>query len=257
MMSSQLNSDFVRKLIAHASLPEAIEQAHYLLKDSPCHESVTLSNLRLKNLNEKKGKGLIDSEEEECVKNEIRLTLLGALSSFDYFEKEIAHSIEGMKRTQKESLQLLLKHLKRSAEIHNTQKSLARWLIVRIKERLNMVEWVDLEDFFTQYYHEFNEEELTHHTQIRAYTQGILHDSNSSALKLLKSHGDTYQWDKHIPLLHELETHLLIWTTKYETGFLKDEKVCLVYTARKEKAGFPKGVENNISLYLDQLEENH
>ncbi|MEM6628099.1 MAG: hypothetical protein AAF694_00425 [Bacteroidota bacterium] len=252
MITPSTPSDLIRSYLANGQTEEALKEALALLKDSSVYETIILAAGKFKQLMSDISQSLIGPEEQNVTRNQITSSLLGALSAWD-LSQELGKTAEDLKRTEKEHLRQLLKHLKRSYDVHRAQLSLGFWLMSRVKARMKVGSRIDIDDFFFSFYDHFTEEEARIHREIRAYTGGILYVSNTRALDILQKQSHIYEWGVSIPLIEELENHLLFWKTKFEVTFEEDPKVCLVYTTRKEKMGFPKGVEKHILAYLDGL----
>jgi hypothetical protein len=50
--------------------------------------------------------------------------------------------------------------------------------------------------------------------------------------------------------LTELKNHLIVWKAKYDSVFLDDESMSLLYVGVKEKVPFPVGIEEDIKTLM-------
>lgn len=147
---------------------------------------------------------------------------------------------------QKEGLRQLLEYLRASyigfqAQAHNRNQ-----LFEKMKRRLNIKENFQYEDFFSHYYDDMNRWEKRQHGIIRKYTD-IMKINNERSLETIK------KWPSlkdAIPLIEGLKDHLVLWLDKYHHIFLDDQTMCLVYVGITEKKPFPRGIENEIEVYL-------
>jgi len=82
---------------------------------------------------------------------------------------------------------------------------------------------------------------------IRGYTQNIIRENHFKTLALLQKHPCLKE---KVPRLEELEAHLMLWKSKYESIFEPDESISLVYLAIEEGVQFPRGIEHDIKKYI-------
>ncbi len=104
--------------------------------------------------------------------------------------------------------------------------------------------------FFKQHEH-MNAEELFVFSQIRAYTQGPLLESNQLILDLINSNKTVID---QVPLMDELRNHLIIWLNKYHKIFKDNKKMCLLYVGVEDGAPYPSAVDQQV---IDWLEQNN
>ena len=100
--------------------------------------------------------------------------------------------------------------------------------------------------FFATHFDDMNTFEKRLHKVIRKYTEYIK-ANNEEALKIVRK---LKHLDKKIPGFPKLRRHLDFWLHKYDTLFMNDPAMCLVYTGVGEKIPFPKGVETEVKDYL-------
>lgn len=80
-----------------------------------------------------------------------------------------------------------------------------------IKSRLSTADRLQYENFFFRYYGKLNEEEKFQFDQIRAMTEGPLHDGNQRILNIMESSSQVLE---EIPALLLLRQHLVFWLNK-------------------------------------------
>ncbi len=97
-----------------------------------------------------------------------------------------------------------------------------------------------------------NDREQRYHKIIRGYTQNIMKENNYEVLRLIKENPDLKE---KIPRLKDLEIHLILWTSKYESIFEPDESISLVYIGVEENVRFPSGIEHDLRKYLAKIKK--
>lgn len=184
---------------------------------------------------------------ETCQKeHDTSSVLLEAITLFYKQEMEPAETAIQSGTGETELLIQLLEYLEASyvgfkAQIHNRDE-----LYRRVKSRLTITEQMSHEDFFATHFDDMNAFEKRLHKVIRKYTEYIK-ANNEEALKIVSK---LKHLDKKIPGFPKLRRHLDFWLHKYDTLFMNDPAMCLVYTGVGEKIPFPKGVETEVKDYL-------
>jgi hypothetical protein len=120
-------------------------------------------------------------------------------------------------------------------------------LVAMMRRRLKIAHRYQYEEFFNRYYSEMDDEERHLHSTIRAYTANVLSEYNQRALEIIRNNP---RLDEHIPSLHELRRHLIVWISKYQGVFHVSPQMCLVYVGVEERVPFPKGIERELYSYL-------
>ena len=185
---------------------------------------------------------------ETCQKEHLTSSvLLEAINNFYKQEMDVLEPAEVKKLNEKELLTQLLETLDASytgfkAQIHNRNE-----LYDRVRTRLKIEEQLQYEDFFATHFEDMNAYEKRLHKVIRNYTEYI--KANNEQSKQIAA--QLKHLDKKIPKLPMLRRHLDFWLHKYETLFVPDPAMCLVYTGVGDKLPFPRGVEIEIQNYLD------
>jgi len=147
---------------------------------------------------------------------------------------------------QKEALEKLLEILRASYNGFQAQAHNRNQLYEKMRQRLNIKENLQYEDFFSHFYHDMNRWEKRQHGIIRKYTD-IMKINNERSLETIN------KWPslkESIPRIEGLKDHLVLWLDKYHHIFLGDQTMCLVYVGVTEKKPFPSGIENEIEAYL-------
>ena len=186
---------------------------------------------------------------ETCQKEHVTSTvLLEAVNSFYKQEMEIAETSMPEPANEKARLLQLLDNLEASyigfkAQIYNRNE-----LYERVRHRLKVEEPIQYEEFFATYFDDMNRYEKRLHKVIRNHTDYIKANNEKSKdiVTQLK------HLDRQIPNFNNLRRHLDLWLHKYDTLFVHDPAMSLLYTGVKEKMPFPKGVETEIKNYLDK-----
>jgi hypothetical protein len=186
---------------------------------------------------------------ETCQKEHVTSTvLLEAVNNFYKQEMEVTEISMPAPTNEKELLLQLLENLEASyigfkAQIYNRNE-----LYERVRNRLKVEEQVQYEEFFATYFDDMNRYEKRRHKVIRNHTDYIKANNEKSRdiVNQLK------HLDRQIPKFNYLRRHLDLWLHKYDTLFVQDPAMCLLYTGVKENMPFPKGVETEIKDYLDK-----
>lgn len=186
---------------------------------------------------------------ETCQKeHDTSSVLLEAINLFYKQEMELTESVHPEEADEKELLHQLLESMEAShvgfkAQIYNRNE-----LYLRVRTRLKVEEGIPYEDFFATHFDQMNTFEKRLHKVIRNYTEYIKANNEQSRQIVVR----LKHLDKKIPELPRLRRHLDFWLHKYETLFVSDPAMCLVYTGVGEKLPFPKKVEEQVREYLEK-----
>lgn len=120
-------------------------------------------------------------------------------------------------------------------------------LVAMIRDRLEINDDLEYENFFFRHYGKLNDEERFQFDQIRAMTEGPLHDGNENMLSVLESHPQVFE---EIGALTALRQHLVFWLNKYDRVFSKRPEMCLLYTGVEDQVPFPEGVDRQVTQWL-------
>ncbi|MDQ3016952.1 MAG: hypothetical protein M3R25_09590 [Bacteroidota bacterium] len=186
---------------------------------------------------------------ETCQKEHNTSTvLLEAVNQFYEQEMESADAVHQAAPNENELLSQLLEYLEAALIGFNAQLYNRNDLYERIRNRLKIEESMPYETFFAAHYQDMNKYERQLHKAIRNHTEYI----KANHEKSLKIISQLKLLEKKIPKLTALRRHLDLWLHKFQTLFLPDPAMCILYTGVVEKYPFPKGVEDEIRKYLNQ-----
>jgi len=124
-------------------------------------------------------------------------------------------------------------------------------LVEKMKQRLDIQERMEYEVFFFHYYDRMNVIERFDFKQIRAITEGTLHNRNRNTLQILNDNPALLDAG---PALTDLRQHLVFWLNKFDKIFTKTEAMCLLYAGVEDGVPFPFGIEQQIRAWLEQKE---
>jgi hypothetical protein len=113
-------------------------------------------------------------------------------------------------------------------------------LVSMIEARLGIHIDLEYEHFFFRHFPSLTPEEKFEFDQIRSITEGLLYPENLKVVDAL------YEYPvliKELPLLSELQRHLVFWINKYERVFTQNPSMCLLYTGVEDGVPFPKGMD--------------
>lgn len=187
---------------------------------------------------------------ETCQKeHQTSSVLLEAINNFYRQEMEAAESSIPESADEKELLLQLLDYMEASyigfqAQLHNRNE-----LYKRVRARLKTEEDISHEMFYPTYFDEMTSFEKRLHKIIRNYTEYIRANNEQSRQIVSK----LKHLDKKIPQFSKLRRHLDFWLHKYETLFVHDPAMCLLYTGVEDKIPFPKGIETAVKEYIEKI----
>jgi hypothetical protein len=124
------------------------------------------------------------------------------------------------------------------------RRDLLRGMLIN---RLHADERLEFENLFFQYYSQMNDIEKFQFEQIRAMTEGPLHDGNEAILRILEGHPQLFE---EIPSLEVLRQHLVFWLNKYDRVFVKRPEMCLLYMGVEDGVPFPKYAHDDVDRWL-------
>jgi len=119
-------------------------------------------------------------------------------------------------------------------------------LVAAIRQRLT-AEHLQYEKFFQKYYPQLSDAERFVFDQIRAMTDGPLHDGNQRILTMIERQPAVLD---EIPSLVALRQHLVFWLNKYDKVFARRPDMCLLYTGVEDRVPFPDTIDRDISGWL-------
>lgn len=144
-------------------------------------------------------------------------------------------------------LRTLLDALEKTYSAFEVQAQLRNRLYRDMAMRLGEGFDLEYETFFSRFYDQMELSERRLHQQIRGLTRNPMAPYNNRVLEALQAHSGLKM---ALPRLSELEDHLLIWQSKFQSLFEIDSSVSLVYVGVEEGKPFPAGIEAEIAQYL-------
>jgi hypothetical protein len=122
-------------------------------------------------------------------------------------------------------------------------------LVAAITHRLGFQNDLEYEKFFIRFYTQLTTEERFEFDQIRALTEGPLVQGNKAILQILESHPELLD---ELPILVDLQQHLVFWLNKYDRVFVKTPGMCLLYTGVEDGVPFPATLDKAIASWLQK-----
>ncbi len=122
-------------------------------------------------------------------------------------------------------------------------------LVAMMEDRLKVKENLEYENFFFRYYGRLNDEERFQFEQMRAMTEGPVHDGNQKILSIIEGHPQVLE---EIPTLTPLRQHLVFWLNKYDKVFSKRPEMCVLYTGVEDEVPFPDGVDREVAQWMGE-----
>jgi TIR domain len=120
-------------------------------------------------------------------------------------------------------------------------------LVAMIGRRLE-VERLEYERFFQRYYPSLVDAERFVFDQVRAITEGPLHDGNQRILTLIEQQPEVLD---AVPGLVALRQHVVFWLNKYDKVFTRRPDMCLLYTGVEDGVPFPAAVDREVAAWLE------
>jgi hypothetical protein len=106
---------------------------------------------------------------------------------------------------------------------------------------------LEYEHFFFRYYSKLNSEEKFHFQQLRAMTEGALHEGNQAVLRIMETHPRVLD---EVPSLLSLRQHIVFWLNKYDKVFAQRPEMCVLYTGVEDGVPFPHQAEKDVERWL-------
>lgn len=127
------------------------------------------------------------------------------------------------------------------------QAGLRDALVARIEQRLGIVNDLEYERFFFRHHPDLTVEERFEFKQIRAITEGGLHDGNRKILDLIDADP---QLLSVIPEMSALRQHLVYWLNKFERVFKLNRAMCVLYTGVEDGVPFPATFDSSLDRWM-------
>lgn len=138
-------------------------------------------------------------------------------------------------------------HLEATLEAFRMQARRRNLLVGVMRDRLGITERLEYERFFNRYFDEMDAEELHEFRQIRALTEGTMHDGNRGILEILEAAPGLRD---ELPILAALRVHLIVWLNKYDKIFTTSERMAVLYVGVEDGVPFPRGVDGAVAHWL-------
>ena len=143
----------------------------------------------------------------------------------------------------------IMEHLEATHTAFMAQVHRRDGLVEAMRKRLKITEQLEYERLFFRYCERMDEEERFEFDQIRALTEGPLHDNNRSILDIIEKNPGIRD---EIPILAALRLHLIVWLNKYDRIFTKSEKMSVLYVGVEDGVPFPIGVDQAVAEWLNE-----
>ena len=241
----------IRVVISKGKLEKAIEVSWNNFENSEFEDDIIAIRARYNSLNNKVINGLLSTQDSSIEENRITNSLLKFLNKVEIGQAKKSLINVNQNLDNYELVNNLLGILDETYKGLYSQAEIRNRLYLNVKKRLSLDDPLEFEEFFSTYYSKMNEEELEYHNSIRDYTENILNTYNRKALELIIGN---QKLKEEIPMLNELERHLLVWLGKYEYLFKTTPSLSLIYTGVVERVPFPKGIELKLMTYLKKKE---
>lgn len=232
----------IDEAIIEGKLEHALDLLHEAAANEPDQEEVILLKARLNNYRKRLNRGTASQEHLDLELNQIRSSVLSLSRHL--------HAAEAGADSQDHSLELLEEINARIKATHNAylaQCNIRNLLMASLRERFEIEEVDHYYHVFAQYFDQMTDKEKRYHRTIRGYTQNVIRQNHEKSLGLLEKHS---YLKGLVPRLEDLEQHLIVWHSKYESLFLPDEKISLVYVGFEECVKFPTGLEHDLNKYI-------
>lgn len=120
-------------------------------------------------------------------------------------------------------------------------------LVAMLEKRLGFHNELEYEKFFLRHHAELDVAERFEFDQIRAMTEGPLHDANRTMLDVLEQQPGLLDT---LPAMTALRQHLVFWLNKYERVFKANPAMCLLYVGVEDGVPFPSGIDDAVETWL-------
>jgi hypothetical protein len=120
-------------------------------------------------------------------------------------------------------------------------------LIAVLEKRLGFRNEMEYEKFFLRHHAELDAVERFEFEQIRAITEGPLHEANRTMLDALEQQPSLLDT---LPGMIALRQHLVFWLNKYERVFKTNPAMCLLYVGVEDGVPFPSGIDDAVETWL-------
>lgn len=232
----------IDEAIIEGNLKQALELLAQSVDDEADREEIILLKSRLNNYQKRLNGGTASQEQLDLELNQIRSAILSL--------NRHLHAAEATAGKEDRSLELLEEIHHRIKATHNAylaQCNIRNLLMGSLRKRFDIKEVDHYYHVFAQYFDQMTDKEMRYHRMIRGYTQNVIRENHQKTYDLIRAHPSLKTL---VPRLEELERHLVVWLSKYESLFLPDESISLVYVGFEEGVKFPTGLEHDLNKYI-------
>ena len=146
-----------------------------------------------------------------------------------------------------DTLKRIARQLSNSHRAFEAQCRRRDGLVDALTARLGFESDLEYEQFFFRQFAALTEPERFEFDQIRALTEGPLAGANRSILEILEHNPALLD---EVPLLVDLQQHLVFWMNKYERVFVRTPAMCVLYTGVEDGVPFPGGLDRAVAERL-------
>lgn len=217
------------------------------VESNDVESEIILIKARIIELSKNRIRGVISEDFRNLELNKIRLAILDIISLIRKFQNSNSNG--------KKELVLVSELVNIIETTHSTWKAqtkLKEKLISLLIQRFNVKEFDTPYDLFSDYYSKMNKRELRIHHTIRGFTENIIFPNNLKAIKILKK--NTSLKKMHHDILY-LEQHLVLWKSKYDSIFIKNESICLIFVGIEEEMKFPPNLLSELKRIVKNRDE--
>lgn len=232
----------IYEAIGNNELVKALDLLNQATRDDGTRQEIVLLKRNLKEVASHERLGLEAAEGIRREKNRITVAIMGLMETVEHEQAE-----EEASSDEDALIEEVLSKLSVSEHAYLAQCKIRNLLMEKLKARFRIKGVQNYYQVFSEYYPEMNKQELRYHKIIRGYTENIIKENHFATLEILQSRPSL---KKRVPRLVELESHLIIWKSKYESIFEGDESISLVYIGVEEGVKFPSGIDHDLRKCL-------
>jgi chromosome segregation ATPase len=232
----------IDEAIIEGKLKEALDLLAKNVDNEADQEEIILLKARLYNYQKRLNRGTASYEHLDLELNQIRSSILSL--------NRHLHAVEATAGNEDRSLELLEAIHDRIKATHNAylaQCNIRNLLMDSLRERFDIKEVDHYYHVFAHYFDQMTDKEKRYHRMIRGYTQNVIRENHQKTYDLIRANPNLKTL---VPRLEELEQHLIVWHSKYESLLLPDESISLVYVGFEEGVKFPTGLEHDLNKYI-------
>ncbi|MEO8123854.1 MAG: toll/interleukin-1 receptor domain-containing protein [Burkholderiales bacterium] len=181
------------------------------------------------------------------VMNEMAIAVDAALRSLVPTTPKAAINTSGAAPTLWQAMRRMSLALGDSRMAFTAQAHRRDTLVAALETRLAFHNELEYERFFLRHHAELDAAERFEFDQIRAMTEGPMHESNRTMLGVLEQHPALLD---ALPSMTALRQHLVFWLNKYERVFKANPAMCLLYVGVEDGVPFPSDIDGAVKTWL-------